>query len=151
MTEKSKHDMNPKISSNADEMLRQFPNLRYFLKRGNKVVIADDGQSVEHVDGLERGETHQLLFVTYLTRIFTQVSCVNTHAKCMQNHGSILPLLLGKDVLRELMDGCEQTNTAFISFPQIEAHQQQNERDQLPFATLLLACHHFYCRSATST
>lgn len=97
-------------------MIRQFPNLRYFLKRGNKVVIADDGQSVEHVDGLEGGETHQLLFVTYLTRIFTQVSCVNTHTECMQNHGSILPLLLGKDVLRELMDGCEQTYPAFINF-----------------------------------
>lgn len=36
-------------------MIRQFPNLRYFLKRGNKVVIAHDGQSVEHVDGLESG------------------------------------------------------------------------------------------------
>lgn len=51
-------------------MARPFPNLRYFLKRGNKVVIADDGQSVEHVDGLESGETHQLLFVTFSTGIF---------------------------------------------------------------------------------
>lgn len=69
----------------------------------------------------------------------------------MQDHGSILPLLLGKDVLRELMDGCEQTSTAFIDVPGFKAPQQQNERDQLPFATLLLACHQFYCRSATST
>lgn len=37
-------------------MIRQLPNLRYFLERGHKVVIADDGQSVEHVDGLESEE-----------------------------------------------------------------------------------------------
>lgn len=37
-------------------MIRQLPNLRDFLKRGHKVVVADDGQSVEHVDGLGSGE-----------------------------------------------------------------------------------------------
>lgn len=31
-----------------------FPHLRYFLKGGDKVVVTDDGQSVEHVDSLER-------------------------------------------------------------------------------------------------
>lgn len=49
--------MNPTFLSNPDEMMGRFPNLRYFLERGNKVVIADDGQSVEHVDGLEGGDT----------------------------------------------------------------------------------------------
>lgn len=35
------------------------PHLRYFLKGGNKVVVTDDGQSVEHVDGLERTVEHR--------------------------------------------------------------------------------------------
>lgn len=38
---------------NTNEGCWCFPYLRYFLKGRNKVVIADDGQSIEHVDSLE--------------------------------------------------------------------------------------------------
>lgn len=61
-------------------MIGQFPNLRYFLERGNKVVIADDGQSVEHVDGLEGGDKSlqkvntPLVLVSFYTGITSEHS-----------------------------------------------------------------------------
>lgn len=37
-----------------------FPHLRYFLKGRDKVVVTNDGQSVEHVDGLEQSKVNKL-------------------------------------------------------------------------------------------
>lgn len=42
------------------------PYLRYFLKRGDKVVVTDDGQSVEHVDGLQTERGHTLTHPAFL-------------------------------------------------------------------------------------
>lgn len=36
-----------------------FAHLRYFLKGRDKVVVTDDGQSVEHVDGLDSTVEHR--------------------------------------------------------------------------------------------
>lgn len=39
--------------------LELFAHLRYFLKGRDKVVVTDDGQSVEHVDGLDSKVKHR--------------------------------------------------------------------------------------------
>ena len=49
----------------SEGRLDPFAHLRYFLKGRDKVVVTDDGQSVEHVDGLDKRwwETFTLAFL----------------------------------------------------------------------------------------